>query len=427
MQHEHPGHYACRRFRVSCNNPINDSLSVTLNNDNMKTYTTILLCQLNNSSPGVNDEKFSGDRMYLNDQEIDMSPRYRRLLHIARTFISNHDPTLGKLFAEDRITFCVITKNFFPTAVGLASSASGSSAFAGALKRLCDKISTRDSSVSYSIPHPTVLARFGSGSGCRSLCDGFALWKSTPIEHCKENEPCAVSIASSQHWTSLHILILVFPFCKGQSSPSKEISSARGMETSLRSSPFVHQLTADGFQSPVKADRITRLTKAILHRDFSTVAEITMTESDELHAICSTSTPVIRYLNRFSETMIQFIRRYNSLQNVICETKDKYYCAYSFDAGPNMFLFCEEPHIAEIFAAILDLFPGTAHESCFLQKPLNEAKQHPHIFDEKLQSLIAEYASSLCSIFEAACDAPHSDRPYLPYVYHSTPGGGVVV
>ncbi len=63
----------------------------------------------------------------------------------------------------------VISQNFVPTAAGLASSASGLAALAGACNEAL-KLGLDDQALSR-------LARRGSGSACRSIFGGFVEWE----------------------------------------------------------------------------------------------------------------------------------------------------------------------------------------------------------------------------------------------------------
>ena len=72
------------------------------------------------------------------------------------------------LVQSPRPAASVVTHNNFPTAAGLASSASGFAALALA--------ATRAAGQALSPAALSVLARRGSGSACRSLWGGWVLW-----------------------------------------------------------------------------------------------------------------------------------------------------------------------------------------------------------------------------------------------------------
>lgn len=91
---------------------------------------------------------------------------------------STHSNTTNRIFAfldlfrnalNIKQTFQIETHNNFPTAAGIASSASGFAALTLAINELFDlKLSTKELSI---------LARLGSGSACRSVVNSdFAVW-----------------------------------------------------------------------------------------------------------------------------------------------------------------------------------------------------------------------------------------------------------
>ncbi len=62
----------------------------------------------------------------------------------------------------------ITSSNNFPTASGMASSASGLSCVAGCLSKLYG--------LNLSSKEMSIIARLGSGSACRSLDGGFVEW-----------------------------------------------------------------------------------------------------------------------------------------------------------------------------------------------------------------------------------------------------------
>lgn len=86
------------------------------------------------------------------------------------------------------------TTNSFPTACGLASSASGFACMSLCLANAFD----------YS-GDISELARLGSGSACRSCSGGFVEWVASD----RSEKSIARSLFPSQHWPELNILALV--------------------------------------------------------------------------------------------------------------------------------------------------------------------------------------------------------------------------
>lgn len=53
--------------------------------------------------------------------------------------------------------------------------------------------------------------------------------------------------------------------------------------------------------------------EAILGKDFETVAELTMRDSNNFHAVCRDTFPTINYLNETSEFVIKCVDNLNNL------------------------------------------------------------------------------------------------------------------
>ncbi|KAL3312171.1 diphosphomevalonate decarboxylase [Cichlidogyrus casuarinus] len=82
---------------------------------------------------------------------------------------------------------------------------------------------------------------------------------------------------------------------------------------------------------------------AIKMKDFDKLASIIMRESNELHAYCMDTQPPILYLDDSSKRIIDEV-------NMINQEYGEKILAYTFDAGPNAFLFCRETHLAAVKA-----------------------------------------------------------------------------
>ena len=52
--------------------------------------------------------------------------------------------------------------------------------------------------------------------------------------------------------------------------------------------------------------------EAILSKDFETVAELTMRDSNNFHAVCRDTFPTINYLNETSEFVIKCVENLNN-------------------------------------------------------------------------------------------------------------------
>jgi diphosphomevalonate decarboxylase len=98
--------------------PVNSSLSGTLHQDDLKSTTTIMA-----------DERFDKDRIWLNGVEEDINGvRLQQCLREIRNRIEDRKDKNGNIISRDEIVglkIHIVSENNFPTASGLASSASG--------------------------------------------------------------------------------------------------------------------------------------------------------------------------------------------------------------------------------------------------------------------------------------------------------------
>jgi len=66
--------------------------------------------------------------------------------------------------------------------------------------------------------------------------------------------------------------------------------------------------------------------EAILSKDFETVAELTMRDNNNFHAVCRDTFPTINYLNETSEFIIKCVENLNNLfsndENIKAFVKD---------------------------------------------------------------------------------------------------------
>ena len=122
--------------------PMNNSLSLTL--DAFYTETSVIF-----------SSAYQEDQFYLDDQKQDAkaTAKVSRFLDLARKKAGISDYAV------------VHSQNFVPTAAGLASSASGLAALAGACNEALQ--------LGLSAKELSQLARRGSGSACRSVFGGF--------------------------------------------------------------------------------------------------------------------------------------------------------------------------------------------------------------------------------------------------------------
>ncbi|TFL04579.1 Diphosphomevalonate decarboxylase [Pterulicium gracile] len=304
--------------------PTNSSLSVTLDQDHLRSTTTSRA-----------DPSFDHDRLWLNGKEEEIKGDGRTATCIAelkrlRKEVEDADSNAPKL---STFPVHIASYNNFPTAAGLASSASGFAALVSSLAQLYE-LPASPSTLS-------LISRQGSGSACRSLYGGYVAWNvGTDPSGVDSN---AVEVAPREHWPDMHALICVV------SDDKKGTSSTSGMQRTVETSALLqHRI------KHVVPQRMADISKAIQERDFDSFAQITMADSNQFHAVALDTAPPIFYLNDVSRSIIQVVVEYNRLS---LANGGGYKAAYTYDAGPNAVIYAPEKNMKEIIQLILNYFP----------------------------------------------------------------------
>ncbi|ORZ31072.1 Diphosphomevalonate decarboxylase [Catenaria anguillulae PL171] len=312
--------------------PTNSSLSLTLSQDILHSKTSAF------AAASVSGE----DTLWLNGtpELVSSSTRLRKVIAALRDLRRAKEAANAALPKISQWTLRIVSENNFPTAAGLASSASGFAALVAVVAHLYDV--AQDTAVLSS------LARLGSGSACRSLYGGFVAWEMG----CKPDgsDSVAVQVAPESHWPEIEALVLVVHDGK------KGISSTSGMQTTVDTSP----LAAHRF-AHVVPERMEAMKRAIHTKDFDSFAELTMRDSNQFHAVCLDTFPPIFYLNDVSRAIIQLITDYNATP---CPGySGKFKVAYTYDAGPNTVLYLPRRFVPEVLALVNHYFPHSVTAS----------------------------------------------------------------
>ena len=314
---------------ISLNLPINSSVSVTLDQSDLKTITTVT------ASAAF---KGKGDRLWLNGTEEDVASN-RRLVVVFREMrrLAREAPASVRENASikdaDAVSFWVKSRNTFPTAAGLASSASGYACLVFTLSRLLGLETT---------PEVTAVARQGSGSACRSLFGGFVRWSMGEKED--GTDSVASQVAPEEHWPEMEALIMV------ASRAKKHTSSTSGMMTSVATSELLsHRATT------VVPERMKQMEAAYLAKDFNSFAELTMRDSNQFHATCLDTYPQIFYMNDVSRAVANAV-------HIINQGYGKIVAAYTYDAGPNAVIYVLKENAMNVLALLLLAFPAKEGE-----------------------------------------------------------------
>ena len=208
--------------------------------------------------------------------------------------------------------------NSFPHSAGIASSASSMSALALCLCSLEDKLfGTLDSNEEFR-KKASFISRLGSGSACRSIYSGLAVWgKFGEVENSSDLFAIPFEDQVDEVYSSLHDDILLI------SSAEKSVSSRAGhglMDENIFAENRYQQAR----------QRFHELLIALKSGDIEQFGRITESEALTLHALMMTSNPSFILMKPNTLAAIERIKSYRK------ETGDPIY--FSLDAGPNLHL-----------------------------------------------------------------------------------------
>lgn len=284
------------------NLPVTGSLSLTL--DNLSTRTRVAL-----------DPDASDDRFFLNGEEDTLRlPRVSETLERIRRHAGHHQHAV------------VRSQNDFPTAAGLASSASG---FAALVTAACAAYGVRAD-----MPLRGQWARRGSGSAARSLFGGFVrMDRGTAPDG---SDAVARQIATPDHWP-LRVVVAI------TSTRQKAAGSTEGMRSSAATSPYFQAWMSDNesLLDPAQA--------AVEARDFDALAELSEQSCLRMHAVMMSGVPGLLYWRGATVNCLQLIRN--------LRREDHVPVFFTVDAGPQVKAICL-PEAASQVATALAAVPG---------------------------------------------------------------------
>ena len=206
---------------------------------------------------------------------------------------------LGKvsLFARVR------SHNDFPTASGLASSASGFAALALA--------ATRALGLALPPARVSALARAASASAARSLFGGFV--------ELRARAESAVPVAGPEHWPLIMLVAVT-------SEAAKDTGSTDGMQHTASTSPYYASWVSD-------APRLFAEVKAaVLGRDFARLAPAVEQSALAMHASMLAASPALIYFRPATLGVIETVRSLRKAGTSAC---------FTIDAGPHVKVLVE--------------------------------------------------------------------------------------
>lgn len=297
------------------NIPTNDSISMTKetiqsekSGIDLITHTTIEFSENYNEDSGY----LKSENGLIPFNEIQMK-RIKKVV----------DP-LRKL-ADTTLNFKMVSENKFPTAAGLASSASAFAALATCANNALDLNLNKKELSTY--------ARLGSGSAARSIHGGFVRWhKGNSHETSFAEQLCECN--------EFDIAAVIAVIDRGK----KEVSSDIGLGTA-------HTSIFNPIKIKESQKQSEEIKKAIYDDDFTTVGKISEKNCLYMHSVMMTSDPPLFYWNPDTLKVIkyvvkrrnQYLKTYKKVRNGIQQKENEgIECYFTVDAGPNIHCLCRK-------------------------------------------------------------------------------------
>ncbi len=310
--------------------PVNPSLSMTLSRCRSRTTAEVL------PGPGADEVLLAGDEsgraLPTGSHSGDGAGSRPPLRPASEAFAARVHRHLGEIrrwaeIADGEVRFRIATVNTFPAAAGIASSASGFAALAVAAAAALGRDTSPEELSS-------LARRSGSGSAARSVLGGYVEW---PAPDGDDDDPRAARVAPASHWDLRDLVAVV-------ESGAKEVSSLAGHRRAATSPHFARRLE-------VLPERLAAVRRAVLERDFQSLAERVEEEAIDLHLIAMSSRPPIFYWQPATLAVLAAVRELRRDGVPACST---------IDAGANVHVLCPA-EAEEAVAARLAATPGV-HE-----------------------------------------------------------------
>ncbi len=283
---------------VALNLPAVPSLSLTL--EPMRTETTVIF-----------DSGLSADEVMLNGK-VATGKAHSRAVKVL-----DQVRGLAKLEFKARVD----SANNFPTASGLASSASGFAALVGAA---CSAAGLRRDDDLWS-----AMSRQASASAARSIYGGFV---ELPRGMPGDGALAARRVAGPEHWD---VRIVVAVANEGE----KDVGSTEGMTLSEKTSPYYRAWVdcSDALTAEVRA--------GVLAKDLTKVGEAMEQSTLAMHACMMASRPGLLYWQPATLAALGTVKRLR---------KEGIEVYATMDAGPHVKALCHAKDAARVAAALAE-------------------------------------------------------------------------
>ena len=289
--------------------PKNNSLSLTLDAFYTETQVTF-------------DENLKEDELWIDGEKQSGVPLKKALVVLDLV----RERAYCSWFAK------VDSINHVPTAAGLASSASGLAALAGAASNALD--------LDLSEEELSRLARRGSGSASRSVAGGFVEW-----EKGHDDQTSVAKQFDEANWDIGMLFIIV-------DNQKKDVSSSQGMKLTVNTSVF-YQAWLDTLDQDLQD-----MKHAIKAQDIEAVGQIAERNALKMHATNLGANPPFTYWTAESIIAMEKVRDFR---------EQGYTVYFTMDAGPNVKMIGKKAELKDIYKQLLD--DGYTQDQLILANP----------------------------------------------------------
>lgn len=281
------------------------------------------------------DKKYGKDSATFLDEQRVTDKEQKRITHALDRI---------RQYAKGTLRAKVVTKNNFPKATGIASSASGFAALTvAALAALGQNTNDKD--------ELSRIARRFSGTACRSIPDGFVEWEKG--HH--DQSSYAKQIFPLDWWDVRDVVAIV-------TETMKEVGSTEGH--ALADTSLLYEARISSIDPKAHA-----IKDAIKRRDFFTFGKILEEDSFNMHAIALTSSMPLVY---WEPQTIAIIKKVFSLR---AEGRAQGYV--TIDAGPTVHVICQEKDVS-VLQRVLEKITGV------LRVVVNKPARGAHLVENHL-------------------------------------------
>lgn len=272
--------------------PMNGSVAIAL--DEAFTLTTVEF-----------DERYEQDEVELLGEGFEEDEKEKVRKHLDRV------RTLAGMETKAK----VVSKNNFPKAAGMASSASGFGALSVA--------AAEAAGLELSEKEMSVLARNGSGSASRSIPGGVSVWYTGE----KNEESYAERIEFPEEWKIKVLLVMA------EDTSVKKVSTTAGMALTKATSPYYERAVEEAGKN------IERLREAMGRGSWTDFGKVIEDECYRLHALCMTTEPNLLY---WRGVTIEVFQAMYKLRERGVEA------FFTVDAGPHVHIVAKEADVEQV-------------------------------------------------------------------------------